>query len=405
MQFKKLLLFFITMPLSMCAMDTTFQTQTTLFPQPRFARENLNSWQLSISQNKATNSFNREGETVALLNFNGPQELLKRFVDKNLPFNDTTTFGKAILSADFSCLRYDFLVTQNFGPHFFVKGSTALRYSNLKNLEITPILNNCVLITSAQINSDPALKQYLTELAATLNNNTNGIATTAVGPSLVQIGYTTSLTNFEKLDFIDITAQTGLYIPIITLDQTCNTTLTAMPFTDIVNLGIPFMLDCAFGFYDWLNIGSCIGFMPFISSDKIIPLNTTKTNTAVLIDHAGMCKIKQDPFLYLNFYVEAEQLVPRLSILFGLSYAKQYGAHYAAQDTTMFDTTMINQYPTLHPWQILNITVSAELDMAKEHQRLWPSLKIVYVHPVWGTNIFKTNSVAGQLALECAYNF
>lgn len=386
-------------------METTFRHQPTSFPQPRFARNYLGSFELRIAQDTAKNSFDAQGNVVGLLNFNGPTDLLKRFVNTNLPYNNTETFGKAIMSANLSTLQYNFTFTQNFGSHFFAYASITASQDTLKNLLIQPITNNCNLMSQADINANLALKTYLQDLQNLLTNNCDkGIVQNNLGPNIFTIGYTTSLQHFNRLDFIDITAQTGLCLPLTSLDKN-QPILSALPFTHNVNLGIPVMLNCALGFYDWLNLGATGLITFFIKNDQIIPLNTTKTTNAVLISEYALTEVAHHPFVYFNAYLEAEQLIPRLTCLVAMSYAKQFSTHYSSTNQTMFSDNLINKYPTHHAWQRLNLTFSGELDLTINNSKIMPRIKCMYVLPVWGTSVFKTSELMGQLALECTYNF
>lgn len=411
MKLKKLLFLFFTclsIPKSyLRAMDTLFQSPTVFFPQPRFARHNLGSFDFSASNNTASQSYDGRGQTVALLNFNGTQSLLKRFVDSTLPYNDPQTFGQASMSAKYSSIKYDFKITQNIGSHFFVSASTFLLYSKFKNLLITPVTSNCTPLTQAEIDAITGLQNYLMQLNTMLGGGENGqdnILQDSIGPSLFMGGYTTSLKHFKTLDFLDINIQAGLFVPTIILQEN-PPVFSPIPFTQITNFGIPIMLNCAVGLFDWLNLGASGGFMPYINSDQIMPLNTTPTNNVVLINQQGFCTVHSQPFLYFNAYIEAEQLIPRFTCLLGVSYTKQNPTTYQSQDQIKFPDNIINNSPTQLPWEICNLTVSGELDLAHEDYKLLPRIKFIYICPIWGRSVFKTAELAGQFGLECIYNF
>ena len=387
-------------------MESTFRHQPTSFPQPRFSRKNLGSFELRVAHDTAKNSFDAQGNVVGLLNFNGSTNLLKRFVNTTLPYNNTETFGKAIMSAELSTLQYNFTLTQNFGSHFFAYCSITTSQDTLKNLLIQPITNNCLLISQTDIDANPTFKTYLQDLQNLLTNNNcdSGIIQNNIGPTVFTIGYTTSLTDFKHLDFIDITAQTGICLPLTPLDKN-QPVLSALPFTHNVNLGIPVMVNCAFGLYDWLNLGATGLLTVFIKNDQIIPLNTTRTNNAVLICEQGLTEVAHHPFLYFNTYFEAEQLIPRLTCLFALTYAKQFATSYKTTDQTKFPNILVNQYPTHHAWELLNLVFSGELDLSQDNYRIMPRIKCMYVLPVWGASVFKTSELMGQFAIECTYSF
>ena len=145
------------------SMDTTFQNPTNInFLLPRFARQNLSTFDFAVSDNIAIKSFDNQGNSVPLLNFAGNQELFKRFVNHSLPYNDEQTFGTAIMSGKYQGLRYDFKIYQNIGSHFFLSASTNILYAKLKNVLITPVNANNIALTQEEINAITGFSTYLT---------------------------------------------------------------------------------------------------------------------------------------------------------------------------------------------------------------------------------------------------
>lgn len=403
----KLIFLFLTFSTCLQAMNTTFRHQPNSFPQPRFATKNLGSWELNVAHQVANHSFNGDGNVVGLLDFNGPTNLLKRFVNTALPYNNSETFGTAVMSGNMSTLQYNFAAFQNFGSHFFATAQTTYSIDSLKNFSIAPLRNNnCQFLTQAEIDSNPALKTYLQDLTKLLtpDNCNTGVIQNSVGPSIFTVGYTTSLQHFEYVDFVDITAQTGFCVPVTELDNKC-LKLSALPYNHNVNLGLPFMLNVAVGLYDWLNFGGTGLVIAYIKNDQIIPLNTTATTNSVLIDQKALVQVQHHPFIYFNAYIEAEQIIPKLTLLFGVSYAKQFSTCYKSSDSAKFSNTIINNYPTHKPWEILNLTFSGEIDLSTEESTMMPRIKCMYILPIWGISVFKTSELMGQFALECSYQF
>ena len=165
------------------------------------------------------------------------------------------------------------------------------------------------------------------------------------------------------------------------------------------------MLNFAAGFYDWLNLGATGLAIFYIKNDRMIPLNTTATSNAVLIAEQGLTQVHHQPFLYFNAYLEAEQLIPRLTCLVAMSYEKQFSTCYESSNQTKFPNALINKYPTHHPWELVNVIFSGEIDLASENCKMMPRVKCMYVLPVWGVSVFKTSELMGQFAIECAYQF
>ena len=387
-------------------MNTTFRHQPNSFAQPRFATKNLSSWEFNVAHQVAKNSFNKNGNVVGLLNFNGPTTLLKRFTNSTLPYNDSDNFGTALMSGEMSTLQYNFAVTQNFGSHFFGAAQTTYSIDSLKNLVIQPLQNKCQLLTQAEINATAGLATYLQDLTTLLtpDNSNTGIIQNSVGPSIFTFGYTTSLQYFDYLDFMDITAQAGFCVPVIYLDTTCPT-ISALPPNHNVNLGLPLMINMTVGLYDWLNIGASGLVIAYIKNDQIIPFNTTATNNNVLFDQSGLVQVQHHPFIYLNAYVEAEQILPRLTFLFGISYAKQFATCYKSCDPTTLPNSIINKYPTHKPWETFNLVFSGEVDVSIQESKIMPRIKCMYILPIRGISVFKTSELMGQLAIECALAF
>lgn len=406
MNCSKIILLLILIPSTALGMWTTFQSPTPCFPQPRYARNNLTSWELIFYSNKASESYNSCGQIVPLLNFAKSQDLFKNFVDSSLPYNDQQTFGKAYLPATYACSNYGFKLIQNIGSNFFLHCATKLSNENLKNITIQPIHANGIPLTPQEINADPALKIYLTKLNKIIgiDDACSTISNTFIGQSFLTLGYTKSLQDFTSIDFIDFSIQAGILIPEINLDQQ-NKILSVFQYNKTINFGIPILASCAVGMYDWLNIGVSGMIMPFINNDQIIPLNTTPTHNLLLVSHHGLCSVHQEPLIYFNTYLEAERLIPGLTLLAGLSYAKQHKTCFQSQDQNTFPNNLINAYPTKLPWEILDTTFSCELDLATDDAKMLPRIKFVYVMPLWGKSIFKTSTISGQIGLEIVYDF
>jgi hypothetical protein len=414
MNLTKIVFFIILLPSLAKAMDTTFQTPSVAFVQPRFARKNLTTFEFYTSTSYAHESFDAIGNVVPLLNFNGPQTLYKRFVDVTLPRTDTSNFGSANLPAQLQSTKYNFRFIQNLGQHWFVTWCTNIIHTKFKNLLIQPINATCQPLNQAEINAQTGLAQYLQDLRAKLsmNNSGNTLCYHSTGPTYFTVGYTHSFYDFARLDFIDISFATGIFLPANNRSNHPSKHVHfEFPINNFSNFGFPFLASAALGLYDWLNIGVSGLIIPFLQNTQYRYLNTTETNNMLLLQDCGAVQVKPGPFIYLNAYLEADQMIPHLTFLAGLSYIKQCGFKIHERlggffgGYRSFSDEILNQSPSLRSWQTLNLTVSAELDLSKKHHSLLPRIKFVYVCPLTGRSAFKTSAFAGQVGLEIAYDF
>lgn len=395
------------MPQLLYGMSTTFVSSSSYFPKTQFARKNLTSFDLYITNDSAHSSFDKNGNETTLLSFNGSHDLYNRFVDSSLPYNDTQNMGKAFLSGTYSDINYAFAFTQNIGSNLFISFATSYTQSCIKNFKILPIKSNCFLMTQDEIKAQPGLTEYLKKLNAKLNPASCNLAIseTIGGPTFLGFGYCTSLQHFSTIDFLDLTFQVGFLLPEIVLDTPTNNILSAIPPAAIFNIGIPIISSFTVGMYDWLNIGGTFIVMPYIPNDTVIPLNTTMTKNNIFIDQEGLCFVHHKPFIYANAYIESEQLIPYVTLMAGLCYIKQYPSCYHAQDTQKFPDKIINSSPTNPEWSCFNITLEAEYDFSSTDSKRLPRITFVYVRTLFGSAVFKSSTLAGIFGLDLTYDF
>lgn len=399
-------LFLCTVTMSM-AMQNTFWAPSPRVDKPRFVRNNLTTVELSGAYHDAKKSFNCTGHKAPLLAYQGPEPLLKRFVDTSLKYNNAEIISYAIFDAFYKGSQGTFTWMQNIHEHFCFELTTSITNDTIKNIVIFPTTKQGRYLTPQEIANQPDLVDYLQDLQQELFS-TDGAPQqnrTYIGPSCFLMGYTTSLTDFEIVDFVDITVQTGCVVPIIPIAHSWKK-LSIFPHQDIVNLGVPLQLDVAVGLYDWLNIGASGLLLGYIKNDQIIPLNTTATPNKLLVPSCGMCTIQTEPLIAMSAYIEGEYFIPRWNWLLGISYTKQYKTNYTAYNQQKFPTKLINKYPINSPWEYAYLTVASEFDFAKDNDaQLMPRCKFTYVVPMYGKSCFATQTFAGQIGMEIIYDF
>lgn len=404
---KRAFLFFLALTsMPILTMDAWITGPSISIPKPRFATHDLSSIRLAGSINKATQSYNCQGKSVSLFALAGTEDLLNNFVDSTLSNSSTLSAGTALINGEFNEENLWGSFIQNIGNNFFITISSCLCESKLSSIRINPTDSSGNLLTKAEINALPALTSYLTKLNTKIfnDNSKKMLTSSSIGPSTLTVGYTKNYQIFDYIDFIDITFFSGIIIPTERLSKS-NSLLLTMPFMNCYCPAIPLQTIVELGLYDWLNLGSSVLIMPFLSKDKKIRINTAPSHNIVLVPNTVMCSVKHKPLLCFNAYIEAEQLLPHLSFVAAFSYASQQETIFKSLEPSAVSSGTLNKFPTHLPWSIGSISFSSELDFATEEHKNRPNLKCLYVLPIFGRSAFKTSSFVGQISIEFMHEF
>lgn len=404
--FSLLTIIFLT-PWHTFSMQNTFWGPSIRIDKPRFIRDDLTTFELSGYYHKTDTSYNCNGRKVPLLDFAGPEPLLERFVDSSLPNTDSTLAGYGVIGGNYHGKGAMFTWQQNIHENLYLEMTSAITNDTISNVSIIPTTKDGRCLTAQEISDSQALINYLEQLDSILFTSASNPSQnrTYIGRSCFLMGYTTSINDFQHLDFVDIAVQTGFMVPIIPIAHSWKT-LSIFPHQDEVSLGIPLQLNIAVGLYDWLNIGASGMIMGYVKNDQIVAMNSTKTPNKILIPTQGLCSVATEPMIAMSAYVEGEYFLPRLNWFVGLSYTKQYKTTYQAYDQQTFPTKTINKFPRNNGWEYAYLTVTSELDLTKtQESQLMPRCKFIYVVPVYGVSSFATQTFAGQLGMEIVYDF
>ncbi|MCX5923897.1 MAG: hypothetical protein NTZ68_00520 [Candidatus Dependentiae bacterium] len=396
----------IACPQTAYGMYTNFGTPLTFFPTPRYATKDLKSVGAVASFYTSENSYNDMGQEVGLLAYQGTETLLKRIVDRSLPFNDSQSVGKALISGSLTLNSYAFWYVQNIGEHFYFTIVSALSYIRLKNLLITPVKNNCLRLSETEIDADTQLKNYLAALDKIISakSSCSIFNDATIGPNYFTIGYAQNFQNFTHIDFIDFSIQAGFVLPEENIEPQ-TTALFDISTNDIRAIRLPMQASATVGLYDWLNIGVTGTLMPYASTIQKISMPTTRDNNLVFLPEQGLCTIQHRPFVFAGGYIEAEHFIPKVSLLAGFSYSKQFKTTYQSWDTKKFPNDIINAFPVHRPWEMAWLTFSAEFDGSTDNRNNIPQFRFIYILPVYGKSTFKTSAISGQINFNFGYSF
>lgn len=365
---------------------------------------------LHFSHGHATQSYNENSDLVPLLAFDGPEDLLARFINPDLPYNDTTKVGQAYFTGDFAINSSIIYFDTNWDDGIFFAARVGISSLTLKNVFAYAVSPSGRCLTENEINDNPTLKAYLEILNEKILQNGRPIQDTVANVSTFTLGWAKNFQDFEHADFVNIALQTGIRIPGFPLtkciDIECDPiTPFGIPVDRRLNLGFPFQADAEIGVLDWLNIGLQAGTILYISNDRVTRLNPTPTHNVILSTDHVLSTIKDHPMVYSSFYFEAEHFIPRMSFLLGLSYVKQYKTTYVPCDTQKYPVNIVNKYTMQPPWSRTDVHFQAQLDCSTPEAKCNLLMALLYTAPITGKSVFKTNRVGGSFVLAVLGSF
>jgi hypothetical protein len=384
-----------------CAMRAIFFKPSYWQEKPRFDRRNMTTVEATYTYAKAEKSFNSARQKVPLLSYRGSEPLLPSFLNPKIAPDQNRPLAYAAFDGKYKSQSVFGTVIQNIHERFFFEATSSLSYDSLNNLKITPTLKNGTPILYPNQKLEAYLQQLNPKLFSSGQNSQNR---TYIGPSYFMFGYTKSFNNFEYVDMIDISIQTGCVVPIIVTHHP-DADISLFPREDILNLGIPLQVNIMCGLYDWLNIGATASVIGYLQNDLVVPLNQYPYHNKVLVPTCGLATIKTEPLVALTAFIEGEYLIPHWNWFVGFSYTKQHKTVFCSLDQERFPNHLINKYTVQYPWQQLAVTLSSEIDFSSEEKKIMPRCKIVYVKRFASKNCFNTSLFAGQLGFEVLYDF
>lgn len=384
-----------------CAMRATFFKPSYWQERPRFDRKNLTTVETTYTYGKAQQSFNSDRSKVPLFSYRGPEPLLPSFLDHAVPASKNKPIAYGALNGKYKSQSAYGTVIQNIQDSFFFEATSSISYDSISNITLTPTDSDGWPILHPSKEIEDYIEKLSPKMFGSAKNSQNR---TYVGPSYFMFGYTKSFNEFEYVDMIDLSIQTGCIVPVIIVDWP-QSDFYLFPRQDIYNLGIPLQLNLLCGLYDWLNFGATASVIGYLQNDLLIPSNRYPYPNKLLIPECGLSTIKTEPLIALSAYVEGEYLVPHWTWFVGFSYTKQYKTVFCSQDEEKFPSKLMNKYPIQYPWQQFTVTFSSEIDFSCEEKKIMPRCKIVYVKRIASKNCFDSALFAGQFGFEVLYDF
>lgn len=400
-----LIILIALIPTVCCPMATTFTLPMSIY-KTRYATPDLTTILWQASQTYATSAKNCLGKTVPLLAFNGQEDLLNRFINPTLAYNDTSSVGQAVFSGKLIGNINLFHTEINLKKGFFIGNKIAFSKYTLKNISIHPVSKTGRYLTSAEIKENKALTNYLPIFYKKILQNGQPFQDYICNVLCFTAGWAKNWQNFIHADFINISLQTGVQVPPFSVNSCNNYNIFKIPMYEYYNVGIPLEADIEVGLLNWLNIGFEGLTTIFISNIKFIQLNPSATQNTILPSSCVLTKIHHQPFIYAHTYLEADEILPKTSFLCGLTYAKQFKTTYTPINSDKYPCDIVNKYSLHKPWA--RATFNIELQFycnSIEPTKCSPRLKFLYIQPIYEQATYKTRLLGGEFAIDISGNF
>lgn len=393
------------LPTACCPMATTFTLPMSIY-KTRYATPDLTTVLWQESQTHATQAKDCNGNNVPLLAFCGQEDLLNRFINPALAYNDTSSVGQAVFSGKLIGNINLFHTEVNLKDGFFLGNKIAFSQYTLKNVLVHPVSSTGRWLTDEEIKADTALADYLPVFYQKILQNGQPFQDYICNVLCFTAGWAKNWQHFIHADFINISLQTGVQVPPFSVNSCCNNDIFKIPMYQYYNVGIPLEADIEIGLLNWLNIGLEGLATFFISNSKFIQLNPSPTQNTLLPSSCVFTKVHHYPFVYTHAYLEADEILPKISFLCGFTYAKQFKTTYEPVDSEKYPCDIVNKYSLHQPWVRATFNIEFQIDCtANEPSKCSPRLKFLYIQPIYEQATYKTRLLGGELAIDISGNF
>jgi hypothetical protein len=363
-------------------MSSTAYKADSFIVKPQFSQDYFVFAPYLFSSSYADNAFNEQGEKVSFLQQFGAQPLLQRFVDPSITNDDS--IGKGLYSGQLHIQELNVSCIKNLTHGFFIQAGTVIQNTTIDTISINYTPSESPL-SPEQINY---LEQFYQLIPQKINRSgmlTSGIYT----------GYSTTLSNFTTIDFIDITTKLGITSPESMHE--INHSNLQFPNNDNNHFGYPIIITTSLGLHDWITLGCHGSVTVWQDAMKYMPIDQ---NNNFFITTQDMAMISKKPRLTSGLYCEADHIFQGFSATLAYTYNTNF--------TTTIRPLHQEEYPfsyTYQPWSMGSMYLQADFDFATEITPNAPILKILYTFPIHGKLSSKTNSLCGSCTIQMSYNF
>lgn len=360
--------------------------------KPYFTQDYFTQFSCYYSGGFANSAYNDTGKKVPFLQQFGTENLLKKFVDTNLPSHNTESFAQANLSGNFHVKELILSCYKNMQQGFFIEAATALQDLLINSIHID-LIENLTPLTQEQIAYVDRLHQILPQ---TLNQS--GMFTTAF-----YAGFHKTFSEFKHFDFIDLQIKAGITSPQAMSKN--NYSLLQFPYIPHVNFGYPIIATTTVGLLDWITLGLNGAIIPWQAATTTLAMNSSSTQNILLMDQSYVGIIKRGPLFTGSIYFEADHFHQNLSTLVAYCYTRNSAYTIIPIDKINTQITQVNQSPLVNPWSLSSIYIECSIDFACESQPNAPIVALFCNIPIAGHLCPETNIFGGAYSLQLSYAF
>ena len=364
----------------------------SFFQTPYFNENDYTNISAIFSGGFASQAYNQQSQKVPYLQQFGTENLLKKFVDQTLPYNDLTSFGQGLLDGNFHVREMILSCYKNMNQGFFIESAVVIQDLFINSITVQYAPSNLPL-TDDQITYLQDLQQKLP-----ISLGQSGMFT-----ATVYAGYSKSFVDFTHIDFIDLTIKTGFMAPqAMTNNNNC---FLQMPFYGNMNFGYPVIATASLGVLDWITVGCNGSIVPWQTTTKTIPLHNLTSNNTLLGMQPGLAKIARRPLFVASLYFQADHFHQGASAIIGYSYTKNFAYKINPLNSINFPDQLVNESPLTDSWSFGSLYLQFDIDFATHCKPNSPVVTIFCNIPIAGRICSKTTIFGSGCNLQISYKF
>jgi len=393
-----------------------YRATRLLYPEPRFEKPWLTTFELAVGGGRTHTAFNGSGHKTSIFDIYGNHNL--HALGENIPNLDPSNpldqiliqladlpadkpFGVLSFDGKFSTVELNALFIQNFTHGFFVEAHMPAR-----TLTISDITQQDLTSDTGTFNKNsPEWQNFLSSFDAILARYNLCSPTTQKpvhgihqGDTTLLVGWTRNYEETKKLDFIDCTFKVGVLFP--TGKAKNENQIFSLPYGYNKHWGFPVCAHVAIGCFEWLSLGAYLDTLFFAPRSGHYRLKTACDQQGLITLACGPATEHHGTQVLVGGYVKADHLIKGLSLLTGYSFAHKMDDTLTPKECADFNFDIINSQEQLKDYSMHTLHFFIEYDFTKECHIFGPRIDFFANIPVSGKRIFKTNCYEFGCGLE-----
>lgn len=411
----------MSLPSALAIDNPHFYRATNMFPEPRFERNGLTTFDASVGAGHTHTGFNCDAHKAPILDIWGTHNM--RQLGVGVPCKDPNncldlilielarqdancgfaTFG---ICSEFKIIEANFSFEQNFACGFFFHTHIPLRRLQLKDncfRDLSPTNEECFGCPNIDNPIWQTFLQHFDQILERWCLSCSSMDEWGVGDLSLLLGWTTNYQGTEVLDFVDMTFQAGALAP--TGKKKNENQIFSLPFGYDGHWAFQGIGDISIGLYDWLTFGGHIEAMYFFKKDRNIRMQTAPCQSALIKLARGDAQVNPGTIWDAGVFAKADHFIGGLSILLGYSFASKNEDTIAPCETSVFNCNIVNGDPLLKSWKMNTLHLYTEYDFYKQDCTFGPRIGFFWNYVISGKRIFRTNMLGGEIGIDFTHDF